>query len=291
MSWTRRWGVIGCITLAQIGVIVGYQALVSAGPAPASADETVTPPIAAQTAPPPQSSAGNVPAPQAPVPGGGAEVPQYLPLLTGTGSTPNSGEAPVVMSLQGAGSPSGAAPLTPPSSSAALPPLPDPKPDPNPLPTLIPVTAKDGPGCAPLPPAGAPCLPQSPSSVQQPKVAPEPVAVCPWNLSVEIVDGRTHLTAKTGSDVQFKIICEKLELQTPRGSITASGKVMIASDSVEGVCDRLTISWHDEAVVLDKVQMKCKLEGNEAELQADQLRLRLSRFVEVVQPCPYQFQP
>jgi hypothetical protein len=173
----------------------------------------------------------------------------------------------------------------PPPTGAMTPP-PGPSAQPNvPYLDLIPVAAKDGQLCPSVPPPDLPGSGDSPP-VPLSKVDPAPVAVCPWNLSVEIVDGRTHLTAKTGGDVQFKIMCEKLELQSPRGSITASGKVMIASDSVEGVCDRLTISWHDEAVVLDKVQMKCKLEGNEADIQADQLRLRLSRFVEVVNPRP-----
>ena len=39
MSWTRRWGIIGSIAVAQVGIIVGYQALVSAGQTPASAEE------------------------------------------------------------------------------------------------------------------------------------------------------------------------------------------------------------------------------------------------------------
>jgi hypothetical protein len=107
----------------------------------------------------------------------------------------------------------------------------------------------------------------------------EPPLACPWNLSMEIIDGRTQLTARNGTDVQFKVSCEKLDLQTPRGRLDASGKVTIASENLQGTCEKLTISWHEDVVVLEMVKLNCKLEGQAAEMQARELRLRLSRVI------------
>lgn len=41
------------------------------------------------------------------------------------------------------------------------------------------------------------------------------VGLCPWALRIEIVKGKTQLTAAIGKEVQFRIVCEKLDLQAP----------------------------------------------------------------------------
>jgi hypothetical protein len=110
-------------------------------------------------------------------------------------------------------------------------------------------------------------------------VKPATAKPCPWNLTIRIVEGRTQLSAQNGDEVKFKINCDKLDVQTPGGRIDASGKVELASDYVEGTCDRLTISWQEDVVALEKAQLKCKLEGQAAELNAEQLSLRLHRVV------------
>src|ERR1700687_3783564 len=97
MSWTRRWGVIGSIALAQIGIIVGYQALVSGGPAPASADETGTAPSAVQTAPAPQTRAVREPIQTPPTAPAATPVPVVLLPQTGTDSAPKREESPIGM--------------------------------------------------------------------------------------------------------------------------------------------------------------------------------------------------
>jgi len=96
-------------------------------------------------------------------------------------------------------------------------------------------------------------------------------------LSVEIINGRTQLTAQNGKDVKFTVSCDKLDMETPSGAIHACGKVKLATDSIEGCCEKLTISWQEDIVILDKVQLKCRLEGHDADLNAEQLRVRLSR--------------
>ena len=183
---------------------------------------------------------------------------------------------------------------------------------PIPVPVLPPLPALDTPATLPLAEKDAASLPQIPAfpspavppaasellvpatiipvgakevepplpSAAQPPVAPA-TPICPWSLQMEIVDGRTQLTAQNGKDIKFTVSCEKLEVQTPSGSIHASGTVKLATPSIEGACDQLTISWQNDVVVLDKVQLKCKLEGQEAELHAEQMRLRLSNVVTV----------
>jgi hypothetical protein len=104
-----------------------------------------------------------------------------------------------------------------------------------------------------------------------------PLGPCPWTLRLEIVKGKTRLTAAIGKKVQFRVICDKLNLQAPRGTIEALGEVKISSAGLEGTCDRLAIAWQEDRVVLDgKAQLKCQREGQDIELKAAQLSLRLS---------------
>jgi hypothetical protein len=141
------------------------------------------------------------------------------------------------------------------------------------------------PQAAPAPPAAGelnimpPNMPTNAAPPAAVKSTPKQPANCPWNLTVEIVGGRTLLTAQNGEDVKFTVSCEKLDMATPSGSIQAWGKVKLSTDSIEGNCEKLTISWQEDVVTLEKVQLKFKLEGHEADLNAEQLRVRLSRVV------------
>jgi hypothetical protein len=305
MSWTRRWGIIGSIALAQIGIIVGYQALVSPGPAPVCAEEMVTPAIPVQTAPPPQAGGVLLPMPGSALSPGGMGLPVIPP--AGGKCAPTSSEQPVTVQVPDLGV------LPAIGSGPPQPGMVTGRPDPN----LLPVAATNPPmdamsPQAPVPPGGLPpCGPttppvfhgdglpkidmpdgllhdlrSAPPPIQATKIEPEPVGPCPWNLNMEIIDGRTHLVAKNGPDVQFKVICEKLDLQTPRGRINATGKVTITTENVEGTCERLTISWHEDAVVLEKAKMKCKLDGQDADFNAEQMTLRLSRVLPVNHVIP-----
>src|SRR5262249_60202165 len=89
--------------------------------------------------------------------------------------------------------------------------------------------------------------------------------------------GRTQLSARIGKEVQFRVSCERLNLQAPRGSIEACGGVKLANYDLEGACDRLTITWQEDHVVLEgKAQLKCRHDGQDMELKSDRLSLRLS---------------
>jgi hypothetical protein len=92
-----------------------------------------------------------------------------------------------------------------------------------------------------------------------------------------LVDGKTHLTAQSGKEVRFRVVCDQLSLQAPRGTIEAQGVVKLSSTGLEGSCERLTISWQEDQVMLDgQAKLKCQRDGQNVELKSDRLSLRLS---------------
>jgi hypothetical protein len=105
---------------------------------------------------------------------------------------------------------------------------------------------------------------------------PAPIA-CPWTLRVEIVEGRPQLEARSGKDVMFRVHCERLNLQAPDGTIVAQGSIKVSAPDMEGVCDKLTINWSEDRVVLEKeVRLKCRKEGQDVELTGDRLTVKLT---------------
>jgi hypothetical protein len=124
-------------------------------------------------------------------------------------------------------------------------------------------------------------LPLGPSSAIQPVTAvptapaPPPV-VCPWTLHLVVVEGRTVLTAKIGDEVQFKVTCDKLDLQAPGGAIQAAGAIKLTSAGLDGSAERLTINLHEDRVILDgQAHLKARRQSQELELQAERLSLRI----------------
>jgi hypothetical protein len=136
-------------------------------------------------------------------------------------------------------------------------------------------------GAKPLAPSTAPLPPLD--QLVQPAKHQTVVGPCPWTLRIEIINaktndnGKTLLTASVGKEVQFRIMCDKLDLQSPRGIIDATGSVTLTSEGLDGTCDRLQITWVEDVVVLEgKANLKCQRDGQEVELKAERLSLRLS---------------
>jgi hypothetical protein len=66
-------------------------------------------------------------------------------------------------------------------------------------------------------------------------------------------------------------------MHTPDGKVEASGDVKVTGSSVEGTCDKLTLTWSDERVALEgKVRLKCLQDGREVDLTGEQLSVKLS---------------
>jgi hypothetical protein len=92
-----------------------------------------------------------------------------------------------------------------------------------------------------------------------------------------IVKGRTQLEARIGKEVQFRVDCAQISIGAPTGCLTARGDVHVTGSELEGTCDGLTINWQDDHVLLDgKARLKCLRNGQDVELNADHLSLRLS---------------
>ncbi len=121
--------------------------------------------------------------------------------------------------------------------------LPSPAPVPPPLDKpeesrLSPMTPKE--------PAARPLSPMQPIVDQVAKLKN-----CPWSLQVDMVDGRTVVTATVNKKHEFRIACEKLDLQTGNGTLKASGKVQISSDAMNGACEHLEIPLMEDRLVLE----------------------------------------
>jgi hypothetical protein len=182
--------------------------------------------------------------------------------------------------------PNGPAPATP----AATPPTPNvpslsgaspPAVVPNPSTPAPPDRDSVSGSLIPPPFAGTGAQPKDPGKpAPSPVKAVETAAVegpCPWTLRVEIVKGRTLLTAQTGQEVQFRVSCDKLDLQAPRGNIKASGNVKVESDGLKGACELLSIAWQQDQVVLEgNAELKSQRDGQDMDLKAAKLSLRLS---------------
>jgi hypothetical protein len=150
-------------------------------------------------------------------------------------------------------------------NAAAAPPAPSV--NPVPLPAEKPMT-----GPTAVPDSGP--VPSLATAPVKTVVAPK---ACPWTLRVALVQGKTHLTAQTGKEVRFRVICDRLSMQAPGGNIDAQGAVKLASNGLEGCCDRLTISWQEDQVVLEgAAKLQCRREGQYVELKAARLSLRLT---------------
>jgi hypothetical protein len=176
--------------------------------------------------------------------------------------------------------------MAPPTPTDAKPsPVPDVRPVPG-----IETTSPEKPASETSPkqvcPANGPetvCPPDPLASTAVPPTPPRSDATaptstpCPWNLRMVVVDGKTHLTAQVGHEVHFKVVCDQLNLQAPRGSIEAQGCVKLSSSGLEGCCEHLSINWQEDQVVLvGQAQLKCHREGQDMELKSDRLSLRLS---------------
>ena len=284
MLWKRWWflTVVTALVLGGVGIwakgkLIGSEACTSpAGPAPCSAQATqpiptgskLTPypaptvtesmpdtrPVSMLPAPPPVTVTEEPPAPT-PRPTAYPAFPAGAAPATDPSPTPVAPVAPT-------GTPVPSAPVAPVGSSTATPPLAQPV-VPAPSSTGVEPTRYRIPEAAATPPAATPA-----GAVAVP---------CPWTLRVEIVKGRPQLEARIGKEVQFRIDCERLNLQAPEGTIVAQGSIKVSASDLEGVCDRLTINWQEDRLILEKeVRLKCHKEGQEVELTGERLTVKLT---------------
>ena len=146
----------------------------------------------------------------------------------------------------------------------------------------------------PLPPSPPPPTPNIP-----PPVSPVPVrevVTCCWNIQMEVIKGRTVVTAKAGKDASFRIECDQLDLQAPKGCVRASGKVSITGPGLEGASNVMILNLQEDRLMLEgDVKVKSRRDKQDLELTGERLSLRLiSAAAEVkkhssMQPVPLDF--
>lgn len=86
------------------------------------------------------------------------------------------------------------------------------------------------------------------------KAAPEPFdgpTDNVWALHLETVDGKTIVQAIVHQKARFKIVCERLDLQAPLGTLRAVGNVQISGEGFKGQCDRLSIALNRDHLMLE----------------------------------------
>jgi hypothetical protein len=76
-------------------------------------------------------------------------------------------------------------------------------------------------------------------------------AESPWMMTMETLDGKTVLQAMVHRRARFKVVCDRLDVQAPRGTLLAVGHVQISGEGFHGACDRLSIPLHDDRLILE----------------------------------------
>jgi hypothetical protein len=134
------------------------------------------------------------------------------------------------------------------------------------------------------PPGSVPILPPGPlGPIPPPRLGDHPpTTTAPpkdslWTITVHMKDGKTMLIARARSkDVEFRVQCDAVDLQSPNGSIQARGNVKITAPQLEAASQGLTIQLHDDRLVLDgQAQVTQRGDGQELELRGERLTLRL----------------
>lgn len=132
-----------------------------------------------------------------------------------------------------------------------------------------------------LPPMGPP-EPIKPikEPVPQPKplefTPPVGVDAAPWVIRVEVIKTQTHLIA-TSKSAEFHILCQHLKVQSPTGDIQAEGEIKVNAVGLDMECERLTISWKNDWVLLEgKVHLQTEKDGQKVEMTGDKLQLKLT---------------
>ncbi|GEM_PF-4234350 len=73
----------------------------------------------------------------------------------------------------------------------------------------------------------------------------------PWTMHLESVDGKTVLQAIVHQKAKFKVVCDRVDLQAPRGTMLAVGHVQLSGEGFMGACERLSIPLHDDRLILE----------------------------------------
>lgn len=207
-------------------------------------------------------SSGPLPLPPLPVTPAPTGDTQPEPVPTLPDEMPETTE-PAPLSVPKGLYPPGAKPATPKVIDADVQPIPAPKEIEKVAPAEPPI---------PIKPVKQP-LPQPKPLEFTPPVG---VEAAPWVIRVEVVNTQTHLIA-TSKSAEFHILCQHLKVQSPTGDILAEGAIKVNAVGLDLECDRLTISWKNDWVLLEgKVHLQTEKDGQKVEMTGDKLQLKLT---------------
>lgn len=72
-----------------------------------------------------------------------------------------------------------------------------------------------------------------------------------WAFSFEQTDKGALIRAAIDKKNELTILCDHVDLQTQKGTLQAQGKVSVSAEGLQARCDKLTITLHDDTVLLD----------------------------------------
>jgi len=93
-------------------------------------------------------------------------------------------------------------------------------------------------------------VPPPPSAVVVTTVAPRKSTNI-WSIQIEQTDGKNIIRATIGKKSAVRIVCDQVDLQTPRDIFQAQGNVELSGEGVQGRCEKLTINLNEDRLNLD----------------------------------------
>jgi hypothetical protein len=167
-----------------------------------------------------------------------------------------------------------------------------PPPEPSPTP-IIPMPAPTKPAPAPAVSPGIDIPPELEPIKPMGFTLPAGKHTSAWMIRVEVIKNMTHLVAASKS-TEFHVQCQNLKVQSPTGDIQAEGQIKISAAGLDMDCERLTISWQNDWVVMEgKVRLQTEKGGQQLELIGDKLQLKLTTLtstgaLQSIKPLLYQ---
>lgn len=125
------------------------------------------------------------------------------------------------------------------------------------------------------------------------------VTPSPWLLNMEVVGNQTQLIAKLRQPVfgrpavEFKILCDRVEMKAPGDVVQALGKVTFAGAGLQGSCQRLTLPLHETQLVFEEQAQIVQDANLGSILRGDRIVWEASTISAETQPLvtPAEFRP
>jgi hypothetical protein len=108
------------------------------------------------------------------------------------------------------------------------------------------------------PPASVPESAWAPSIPRPESDLATKIQQSPWLLNMEVVGTQTQLIARLRqqsaglSPAEFKILCDRVDMQAAEGAVQAVGKVTFFGPGLKGTCQRLTVPVAEMRIIFEE---------------------------------------